>query len=113
MENSSFNRRPRTKRWFFVFIPIIVIFGLTLITMYLWNGILPQVISGVSVITFWQAMGILVLSKILFGGFPGGGGKGWKNKRRCGNNHLSQNEKEKLSEFWKNRCRKDEPEVNN
>ena len=36
----------------------------------LWNGVLTDVL-GVKAITYWQALGILVLAKILFGGFPG------------------------------------------
>ena len=35
----------------------------------LWNGVLMDVV-GVKAITFWQALGLLVLAKILFGGFP-------------------------------------------
>jgi hypothetical protein len=35
----------------------------------LWNGVLVNVL-GVKIITFWQALGILVLARILFGGFP-------------------------------------------
>lgn len=38
--------------------------------MWLWNSILPDIV-GIKTITYWQAMGILVLSKILFGGFHG------------------------------------------
>ncbi len=38
------------------------------ITMELWNALLPQ-IFGWSRITFWQGLGLLILSKILFGGF--------------------------------------------
>ena len=40
------------------------IVGFGFIVMSLWNAILP-VVLGVKVITFWQALGILVLSKIL------------------------------------------------
>lgn len=46
--------------------------------MWLWNWLMP-VLFGLHVITFWQALGILVLSKILFSGFrgrPGWGGIG-------------------------------------
>jgi hypothetical protein len=43
----------------------------TFIVMSLWNAILPSVLH-VSTITFSQALGILILSKILFGGFRGG-----------------------------------------
>lgn len=47
----------------------------------LWNGVLTDVL-GVKAITFWQALGILVLSKLLFGGFPGRGGRSfsWRDK---------------------------------
>jgi hypothetical protein len=38
----------------------------------LWNGVLTDVL-GVKTITYWQALGLLVLAKILFGGFPGRG----------------------------------------
>ena len=40
------------------------------IVMALWNGLLPPLFSF-PLITFWQALGILVLCRILFGGFGG------------------------------------------
>ena len=36
--------------------------------MWLWNQLMPA-IFGLHAITFWQALGILVLSRILVGGF--------------------------------------------
>lgn len=53
----------------FVLIPIIALSCLALVSylvMQLWNCILPEVIH-VEPITFWQAAGIFILSKILFG----------------------------------------------
>ena len=51
--------------------------------MQLWNWLMPA-IFGVRAITFLQALGLLVLGKILFGGFHrhGGGcrGRGWKHR---------------------------------
>ena len=38
------------------------------VTMKLWNALLPQIFGWHS-ITFWQGIGLLVLSRILFGGF--------------------------------------------
>lgn len=38
------------------------------IVMWLWNSLLP-VLFGLPTITFWQALGLLVLSRILFGSF--------------------------------------------
>ncbi|WP_192457102.1 hypothetical protein [Musicola keenii] len=40
---------------------------LGLLVMSLWNALLPAII-GVKSIDFWQALGLLVLSRILFGG---------------------------------------------
>ncbi len=54
-----------------IIIPGLVFLG-TWVTMLLWNALLPA-IFGLGVITFWQAMGLILLGKILFGGFHGGG----------------------------------------
>jgi hypothetical protein len=40
------------------------------IVMHLWNWLLPA-LFGWRMITFWQALGLLVLCRILFGGFGG------------------------------------------
>lgn len=39
----------------------------TIVLMLLWNWLMPA-IFGLGIITFWQALGLLALSKILFGG---------------------------------------------
>jgi len=66
----------------FILIGIAAVFAFSGIVMLLWNAILPAVIH-VTAITFWQAMGILVLSKILFGGFRKRGGHWHGNPRRA------------------------------
>ena len=40
----------------------------SLLVMGLWNAIMPGIFA-VRAINFWQALGLLLLSKILFGGF--------------------------------------------
>jgi hypothetical protein len=47
----------------------------------LWNSLLPP-LFGWHLITFWQALGLLVLSKIFFAGFHprGGGGRNRWNR---------------------------------
>lgn len=40
------------------------------VVMWLWNWLMP-VLFGLHAISFWQALGLVVLSKILFGGFHG------------------------------------------
>lgn len=42
------------------------------LVMLLWNWLLPVIFSGAQQINWLQAMGILLLSKILFGGLRGG-----------------------------------------
>jgi hypothetical protein len=42
--------------------------ALGLAVMALWNAVIPAVF-GLPSIGFWQALGLLVLSRILFGGF--------------------------------------------
>ena len=61
------------------FIPLIVlgVVGLfALAVRGLWNGVLTDVLD-VKVITYWQALGLLVLGRIFFGGFPGRRGGPW------------------------------------
>jgi hypothetical protein len=95
----------------FLFIPLAIAAFLALISfivMTLWNNLLPEILN-VSTITFWQAMGIFVLSKILFG-FGKGGQMGPPWKKRCGNMNPEEREKfraemkERMC-FWKNERR--------
>ncbi len=39
-----------------------------LIIMWLWNWLMPE-IFGLTTINYWQAVGIIILAKFLFGGF--------------------------------------------
>ncbi len=54
---------------------------LSFAVMHLWNWLMPAVF-GTHLINYWQALGILVLSKILFGGFRGRPGAGMQWRRR-------------------------------
>ncbi len=95
--------------------------------MLLWNGILPEII-GVKTITYWQAVGIFILCKLLFGGFKGGGNHNHKKhkmikkhfKNCCNNNdnkssmkealrdkfmNMSDEERENFRQKWKDRFR--------
>ena len=79
----------------------------TLIVMALWNNILPAVL-GVKTISFLQALGILLLSKILFGGFKGGwrggGRQEWQRKMREKCEAMTPEQRDKFKAEWKNRC---------
>src|SRR5258708_5985578 len=78
-------------------------------TMYLWNWLVPALFHG-PVIEFWQALGLLLLGRLLFGGFGCRHGGHWKrhgywNKRwqqKMAN--MTPEEKEELRKKWKQRC---------
>ena len=90
----------------FILIGAVAILVFGGIVMLLWNNILAQVTS-VHTITFVQALGILVLSKILFGGFRGAwGGRHYYWKRRMMNKwtNMTPDEREKFKQEWQRRC---------
>jgi len=65
----------RKKWWIFLVAPPALVLFVSIfgeIVMHLWNWLAPT-LFGWHTITFWQALGLLVLSRILFGGFGGHG----------------------------------------
>ena len=91
------------------FFPVIIIglFAMSAVVMWLWNAILPELIH-VNVITYWKAMGLLVLCRILFGGFKFGpppgrppfSRAGWREKWK----NMSEEEREQFKTQWRERC---------
>ncbi|MFT6321874.1 MAG: hypothetical protein ACJAT4_002804 [Granulosicoccus sp.] len=72
--------------------------------MFLWNAIIPEV-TGWKPLTYWQAIGILVLFKILFGGFRRGSGRHqrrrsrWKEMRNKWKG-MDPEERKQMKEKW-------------
>ena len=100
----------------------VILAGLVIgfVVMSLWNYLVPGLFNG-PVITFYQALGILILSKILFGGFKKGGhcsnchGGGWgrkpgdwrqhwKEKMEAKMSAMTPEEKEKFKQKFGNKC---------
>jgi hypothetical protein len=52
---------------------------LGLAVMVLWNGVVPALFAGSRAIDYPHALGLLILCRILFGGFRGRGG--WHGRR--------------------------------
>jgi len=91
---------------FFILIAAIAVIVFGGLVMLLWNNVLAQV-TNVSPITFVQALGILVLSKILFGGLRGGWGPRryyWKQRMMQKWNNMTPEEREKFKQEWQRRC---------
>src|SRR6266446_1246585 len=99
------------KRWKLIFIAPLAMLGMLVfiviggeIVLQLWNWLLPQ-LFGWRPITFWQALGILLLCRILFGGF-GRHGSGRSNFRRrmqerC--EHMTPEERERFRQRMRER----------
>src|ERR1700752_285870 len=74
------------RNWFvrllkFALFAVVFLAVFTFMVMSLWNWLMPAVF-GWHPINFWQALGLLILSKILFSGFRGaphhqGHWRGW------------------------------------
>jgi len=87
------------------FLPLVVLFAALFgfIVMWLWNWLTPA-LFGWRPIGYWQAWGIIVLCKILFGGFRGGSGDGhWRHRmlERC--EQMSPEEREKFRQAFLSR----------
>jgi hypothetical protein len=81
------NKGLRILAWVAVGLLAVLLFGL--VTMSLWNWLIPVLFNG-PVINFWQALGLFVLSKILF--------CGWGGRGHCHGHHGPRSE-----EHWKTR----------
>jgi hypothetical protein len=81
---------------------------LSFVVMSLWNGLVPGLFHGPT-LQFWQAVGLLILCRILFGGFRGRGhgwhGGSWRGhmwRRRW--ESMTPEERERLRARFKHRC---------
>lgn len=103
MSNRKFSKGMK----FLFCLPVIALIATALgyIVMYLWNWILPN-IAHVGQLNFWQALGLLVLCRLLFGNFNKGGG-GFREKAfkmRSKWESMNEEERAKFKAEYKNRC---------
>ena len=104
MENAWVKRN----KWIFFVAPIAMAAFLWLfgeMVMHLWNWLLPA-IFGWRQITFWQALGLLVLCRILFGGFGSHNNDRSKSRRLAAERweSLTPEEREKFRQSMRSRC---------
>jgi hypothetical protein len=72
------------------------------VVMLLWNAVVPGVFVGGRVVDYWHALGLLVLCRVLFGGFRGRGG--WHGRRRRRWDAMTLEEREQLRQSYAARC---------
>ncbi|MBC29490.1 MAG: hypothetical protein CMH48_01460 [Muricauda sp.] len=96
------------KVFFMIIMALLFALLIGYVVMWLWNWLMPE-LFGLSTLTYWQAVGLLLLAKIFFGfgtGGPGKSSRGKKTKRhlhkeRCGQLRRDFSEWKLYDEFWK------------
>jgi len=73
-----------------------ILFGFVI--MWLWNWLMPE-IFGLTTLTYWQAVGLFILSKILIGCGSSGGGSRHKSKKH-GNHKCGESKDKKGYSKW-------------
>ena len=107
MPYSSFPRKGKFALFALLFVAFVAATGWAV--MWLWNAILPEV-APVKPLTYWQALGLLALCRLLFGGFRGG--RGWgrgpspRHRFRERWRQMSEAEREQMRAAWRERCGK-------
>ncbi len=93
----------------FVVMAAVMLLALGWLVMALWNAILPDILQT-PLITYWQAVGLLLLTHILFRGVGHFGYRGgrsrrhWKEKFEKKLESMTPEEREKFREEWRRRC---------
>jgi hypothetical protein len=99
-----------TRRWIFL-APLIIVAFLAFVAIggeavrQLWNWLMPS-LFGWREITFWQALGMLALCRILFGGFGTHGPGHSRARRRMRERwqHMTAEERERFRQGMAGRC---------
>jgi len=97
------------KKWWIALLapPAIVLFVWIFgeIVMHLWNWLVPALFKGPA-IGFWQALGLLILCRLLFGGFGSHGSRGpnWRRRRAERWQSMTPEERERFREAMRRRC---------
>jgi len=91
---------------------ILGLFAISELVALLWNWIIPS-ISTLTAITYWQAMGLFILCRILFGGFRFGFRRHHHAVHQHFSNHapfrarfmeMTDEERQQFKNQWKQRC---------
>ena len=91
----------------FAVLAAIFVAAVSAVVMLLWNWLLPS-ITGWRAIGFWEALGLLALARILFGGFRGHGhwrgGGYWHRRMHERWARMTPEERERFRAGMRSRC---------
>jgi Ca2+/H+ antiporter, TMEM165/GDT1 family len=106
------------KKWIFlaplaILAMVLFVFVGGEIVLHLWNWLLPP-LFGWRQLTFWQALGLLALCRVLFGSWGGHGAPRSHMRRRIDERvrqrmderweRMTPEEREKFRQSWRSRC---------
>ena len=97
MEGFKYNRM---RKFGFFMMAIVFAVAVGFVIMLLWNWLMPE-LFGLNTINYWQAVGLFILSKILFGG-------GWSKKQHS---RHSPYWKKRFMNKWENMCEEDREKI--
>jgi hypothetical protein len=95
----------------FAVLAAVAVAALGAVVMLLWNWLMPE-LFGWRAIDFWQALGLLVLSKILLGALRGGGlgyRLHWRARMMERWAQMTEEEREQFRAGMQRRCGRSEP----
>ena len=69
-KNNKTYKTMKTRIFGHIVLVLLAVTGFSIVTMLLWNALLPSIFGIVS-INFWQALGLLALTRVMFGGMAG------------------------------------------
>ena len=104
-------RRERWKRALLIApLAVVLIAAFGFVVMSLWNWLMPE-LFGLRAIGYWQAWGLLILGKILFGGFHRSGGRGghWRHRLMERYDCMTPEEREKFRQAFQARWASEPP----
>jgi hypothetical protein len=87
----------------FILFALVAVTVLSAVVMGLWNWLMPT-LFGVRALTFWQALGVLAISRILFGRFGRPGGAHWRHRMMERWSQMTPEEREKFMAGMRGRC---------
>ena len=107
--NTNFKNRGNKKR--FLLFPLVALAFVALggwVVMVLWNYVIPVVIPSVGILHYGQAVALLLLCRLLFGGLKGRGmGRGQQQRGqqlREKMNSMTEEERNQFKAAWRERC---------
>jgi len=79
----------------------------TFVVMWLWNWLVPELFNG-PVLGYWQTLGLLVLSKIIFSGIGGGSRSSHRRTSRCNDEYHDNMPKSRWRQKYEARMKEKE-----